>query len=149
MKTTIYLNDWFYNSGIVGFLRILDYNNDNFAEIKDNYITFETKKLEKFHKYYFKYFFDKYNIGLKTTERIKNSFEKIINHLKGDSQDKQVIKETQEKLKTEKKYVKDIIKKQLDKIKKYDESTYSNILIEYNKIDKIKTQENIDSKLKK
>lgn len=144
MKTTIYLNDWFYNSGIVGFLRILDYNNDNFAEIKDNYITFETKKLEKFHKYYFKYFFDKYNIGLKTTERIKNSFEKIINYLKGDSQDKQVIKETQEKLKTEKKYVKDIIKKQLDKIKKYDESTYSNILIEYNKIDKIKTQENID-----
>ena len=144
MKTTIYLNDWFYNSGIVGFLRILDYNNDNFAEIKDNYITFETKKLEKFHKYYFKYFFDKYNIGLKTTERIENSFEKIINYLKEDSQDKQVIKETQEKLKTEKKYVKDIIKKQLDKIKKYDESTYSNILIEYNKIDKIKTQENID-----
>ncbi len=144
MKTTIYLNDWFYNSGIVGFLRILDYNNDNFAEIKDNYITFETRKLENFHKYYFKYFFDKYNIGLKTTERIENSFEKIINYLKGDSQDKQVIKETQEKLKTEKKYVKDIIKKQLDKIKKYDESTYSNILIEYNKIDKIKTQENID-----
>ena len=144
MRTTIYLNDWFYNSGIVGFLRILDYNNDNFAEIKDNYITFETKKLEKFHKYYFKYFFDKYNIGLKTTERIENSFEKIINYLKEDSQDKQVIKETQEKLKTEKKYVKDIIKKQLDKIKKYDESTYSNILIEYNKIDKIKTQENID-----
>ncbi len=144
MRTTIYLNDWFYNSGIVGFLRILDYNNDNFAEIKDNYITFETRKLENFHKYYFKYFFDKYNIGLKTTERIENSFEKIINYLKGDSQDKQVIKETQEKLKTEKKYVKDIIKKQLDKIKKYDESTYSNILIEYNKIDKIKTQENID-----
>ena len=57
MKTTIYLNDWFYNSGIVGFLRILDYNNDNFAEIKDNYITFETKKLKNFHKYYFKYFF--------------------------------------------------------------------------------------------
>ena len=144
MRTTIYLNDWFYNSGIVGFLRILDYNNDNFAEIKDNYITFETKKLENFHKYYFKYFFDKYNIGLKTTERIENSFEKIINYLKEDSQDKQVIKEIQEKLKTEKKYLKDIIKKQLDKIKKYDESTYSNILIEYNKIDKIKTQENID-----
>lgn len=143
MRTTIYLNDWFYNSGIVGFLRILDYNNDNFAEIKDNYITFETKKLEKFHEYYFKYFFDKYNIGLKTTERIENSFEKIINYLKEDSQDKQVIKETQEKLKTEKKHVKDIIKKQLDKIKKYDESTYSNILLEYNKIDKIKSKENI------
>lgn len=144
MRTIIYLNDWFYNSGIVGFLRILDHNNDNFVEIKDNCITFETKKLENFHKYYFKYFFDKYNIGLKTTERMENSFEKIINYLKEDSQDKQVIKETQEKIKTEKKHVKDIIKKQLDKIKKYDESTYSNILIEYNKIDKIKTRENID-----
>lgn len=144
MKTTIYLNDWFYNSGIVGFLRILDYNNDNFAEIKDNYITFETKKLKNFHKYYFKYFFDIYNIGLMTTEKIENSFEKIINYLKEDSQDKQVIKEIQEKIKTEKKHVKDIIKKQLDKIKKYDEATYSNILMEYNKIDKIKTQENIE-----
>lgn len=144
MKTTIYLNDWFYNSGIVGFLRILDYNNDNFAEIKENYITFETNKLKNFHKYYFKYFFDKYNVGLRTKEKIEKSFEKIVNFLNDETLDNKEIKKIQENLKTEKKYVKDIIKKQLDKIKKYDESTYSNILIEYNKIDKIKTQENID-----
>ena len=144
MKTTIYLNDWFYNSGIVGFLRILDYNNDNFAEIKENYITFETNKLKNFHKYYFKYFFDKYNVEIKKKKKIEKYFKKIVNFLNDETLDNKEIKKIQENLKTEKKYVKDIIKKQLDKIKKYDESTYSNILIEYNKIDKIKTQENID-----
>ena len=120
MKTTIYLNDWFYNSGIVGFLRILDYNQDNFAEIHENYICFETSKLKNFHKYYFKYFFNKYNIGLKTKERIEKSFGIIENCLKNESQDKQEIKKIQETLKSEKKHIKDIIKKQLDKIKKSD-----------------------------
>ena len=144
MKTTIYLNDWFYNSGIVGFLRILDYNNDNFAEIKENYITFETNKLKNFHKYYFKYFFDKYNVGLRTKEKIEKSFEKIVNFLNDETLDNKEIKKIQENLKTEKKYVKDIIKKQLDKIKKYDDVTYTNILNEYNKIDKIKTKEDVD-----
>lgn len=144
MKTTIYLNDWFYNSGIVGFLRILDYNNDNFAEIKENYITFETNKLKNFHKYYFKYFFDKYNVGLRTKEKIEKSFEKIVNFLNDETLDNKEIKKIQENLKTEKKYVKDIIKKQLDKIKKYDDVIYTNILNEYNKIDKIKTKEDVD-----
>ena len=89
MKTTIYLNDWFYNSGIVGFLRILEYNKDDFAEIHENYICFETSQLKNFHKYYFKYFFDKYNIGLKTKERLEKSFGIIENYLKKETQDKQ------------------------------------------------------------
>ena len=144
MKTTIYLNDWFYNCGIVGFLRILEYNQDNFAEIHENYIRFETSNLKNFHKYYFKYFFDKYNIGLKTKERIEKSFNIIENCLKQETQDKQEIKKLQENIKAEKKHVKDIIKKQLDKIKKYDDSTYTNILNEYNKIDKIKTKDDIE-----
>ena len=144
MKTTIYLNDWFYNSGIVGFLRILEYNQDNFAEIHENYICFETSKLKNFHKYYFKYFFDKYNIGSKTKERLEKSFGLIENYLKNETQDKQETKKLQENIKSEKKHVKDIIKKQLDKIKKYDENTYINMLDAYNKIDKIKTAENIE-----
>ena len=144
MKTTIYLNDWFYNCGIVGFLRILEYNQDNFAEIHENYICFETNKLKNFHKYYFKYFFDRYNIGQKTKERIEKSFDIIENCLKKESEDKQEYKNTQETLKAEKKHIKDIIKKQLDKIKKYDETTYKNMLDEYNKIDKLKTSEDIE-----
>ena len=144
MKTTIYLNDWFYNSGIVGFLRILEYNNDNFAKVEENYITFETSKLKNFHKYYFKYFFDKYNIGAKTKDRIEISFEKIKKYMNEETVDNKKIKKIQENIKVEKKYLKDIIKKQLDKIKKYDDITYANILSEYNKIDNIKTKENIE-----
>ena len=144
MKTKIYLNDWFFNSGIVGFLRILEHNEDNFAEINENYITFETEKLKNFHKYYFKFFFDKYNIGKKTKERIEKSFETIKAQLKKETEDKQEQKQIQEKLKAEKKYIKQIIKTQLDKIKKYETDTYENILNEYNKIDKIKEKEDID-----
>ena len=144
MKTKIYLNDWFFNSGIVGFLRILEHNEDNFAQINENYITFETEKLKNFHKYYFKFFFDKYNIGKKTKERIEKSFETIKAQLKKETEDKQEQKQIQEKLKAEKKYIKQIIKTQLDKIKKYETDTYENILNEYNKIDKIKEKEDID-----
>ena len=144
MKTTIYLNDWFYNSGIVGFLRILEYNQDNFAEIHENYICFETSQLKNFHKYYFKYFFDKYNIGLKTKERLEKSFEIIESYLKKETQDKQETKKLQENIKLEKKNVKDFIKRQLDKIKRYDEKIYKNMLDAYNAIDKIKTVDNIE-----
>ena len=144
MKTTIYLNDWFYNSGIVGFLRILEYNKDDFAEIHENYICFETSQLKNFHKYYFKYFFDKYNIGLKTKERLEKSFGIIENYLKKETQDKQETKKLQENLKLEKKNVKDFIKRQLDKIKRYDEEIYKNMLDAYNKIDKLQTVDNIE-----
>ena len=56
MKTKVYLNEWFINAGIVGFLRILKHNNDNFAKINENYIEFDTENLKDFNKYYFKYF---------------------------------------------------------------------------------------------
>ena len=42
MKIKVYLNDWFYNAGIVGFLRILEDNEDEFAIRKNNYIEFDT-----------------------------------------------------------------------------------------------------------
>ena len=48
--------------GIVGFLRILEVNEDNFAIKKKNYIEFDTENLRNFHKYYFNYFFKKYNL---------------------------------------------------------------------------------------
>ena len=144
MKTKIYLNDWFFNSGIVGFLRILEHNEDNFAEINENYITFETEKLKNFHKYYFKFFFDKYNIGKRTKERIEKAFEIIKAEIKMETEDKEEQKQIQEKLKAEKKYIKQIIKTQLDKIKKYETDTYENILNEYNKIDKIKEKNDIN-----
>lgn len=144
MKTTIYLNDWFYNCGIVGFLRILEHNQDNFVEIHENYITFETQKLKDFHKYYFKYFFDKCNVGVKMKERVEASFDKIEKYLNIEIEDKKEKKIIEDNIKKEKKYVKETIKNQLDKIKKYDGQTYRTILNEYNKIDKLKTRENIE-----
>ena len=144
MKTKIYLNDWFFNSGIVGFLRILEHNEDNFAEINENYITFETEKLKNFHKYYFKFFFDKYNIGKRTKERIEKAFEIIKAEIKMETEDKEEQKQIQEKLKAEKKYIKQIIKTQLDKIKKYETDTYKKILKENKKKNKIKEKNDIN-----
>ena len=144
MKTKIYLNDWFINCGIVGFLRILEHNEDNFAQINENCITFETEKLKNFHKQYFKYFFDKYNVANKTEKRIEKSSERIKVEISKKAQDKQEQKQIQEKIKNEKKYIKQIIKIQLDKIKKYENDIYEKILNEYNKIDQIKEKEDID-----
>ncbi len=144
MQTKIYLGDWFFNSGIVGFLRILEHNNDNFTQIKDNYITFDTQSLKNFHKYYFNYFFDKYNVANRTKDKINQSFEKIANALKTESADKAEIKRIQERVKSEKKYIKSVIKTQLDKIKKIDENVYQTILEQYNEIDAVKNKEDID-----
>ena len=144
MQTKIYLGDWFFNSGIVGFLRILKHNNDNFVQINENYITFDTKDLKNFHKYYFNYFFDKYNVAIKTKDRITQLFDKIDNDLKNETIDKVESKKIQDRIKTEKKYIKTIIKTQLDKIKKIDEDVYQKILNEYNQIDDIKEKDDIN-----
>lgn len=144
MRVKVYLNDWFYNAGIVGFLRILKHNKDEFAEIEKNCIEFESDNLINFAKYYFKYFFDTYNVAEKTEERINQSFKKIENQLLTETEDKHEIKSIQDKVKTEKKYIKQIIKTQLDKIKKIDISVYNEMLDASNKIDLIETKDNIE-----
>lgn len=133
----MYLNEWFVNSGIVGFIRILEHNRSSLLTIKDNYIEFDTENLRNFHQYYFQYFFDKYNIAKKIETRIENSFGKIRMYLE-DGSDK---KEVTEKLKTEKKYIKTFLKPQLDKVKKIDEVVYEEVFEAYNEIDKIKEKE--------
>ena len=81
MKIKVYLNDWFYNAGIVGFLRILEDNEDEFAIRKNNYIEFDTESLRNFHKYYFNYFFKKYNVAENVENRTKNSFDYLENNI--------------------------------------------------------------------
>ena len=105
MNTRIYLNEWFINAGIVGFLRILEHNKQDFVKKKENYIEFDTEDLKDFHKYYFNYFFDNYNIAKKMEKRISESFGRIENLL--ENKDKKDI------LKREQKYIKDSIKKEL------------------------------------
>lgn len=145
MKTRIYLKEWFYNAGIIGFLRILKHNEDEFATIKQNYIEFETENLRNFHKYYFQYFFDIYNVAERTKQRIEKSFNKISNYIEKEPQDKTEEKQIQERIKNEKKYIKLIIKTQLDKIKKVDEKIYQEMSEAYSKIDSIKTKEDIEN----
>ena len=58
MRTKIYLNDWFYNCGIIGFLKILEHDEKQFAVKRNNYIEIDTEDLRDFNKCYFKYFFD-------------------------------------------------------------------------------------------
>ena len=140
MQAKVYLREWFFNSGIVGFLRILEHNHDNFAQKRENYIEFDLNKLSNFHKYYFKYFFDTYNVANTVNQRIDQSFERIKKYMENTEE-----KGKQEKAKNEKKHLKELVKKQMDKIKKFDEESYSIILDNYNQIDKIKDIEQIQN----
>lgn len=137
MLTKIYLSDWFYNAGIIGFLKILENSNDNFAQIKSNYIEFDIEKLKEFNKYYFKYFIDKYNIAKKLEGQICRPIERIQARLEQKSLDKKFQKESQEKVKNDIQYIKEKIKIQMEKIKKFDSVTYQQMLNKYNQIDGI------------
>lgn len=140
MKVKIYLNEWFVNAGIIGFLRIMEHSNNTGIEIRDNYIELDTNILKEFNKYYFKYFFDKYNVADKMKDRISSSFGKIKILIEVESKEKEI----QEKLKSEKKYIKQVLKGQLDKIKKIDEQIYDLLQKDYELIDKIKTKEDLE-----
>lgn len=139
MKTRIYLNEWFLNAGIVGFVKILKHNKDNFAKIEDNYIEFDTNNLRNFHKYYFNFFFDKYNVAERIIRNTSNAFDYINQNIELVPDDKTELKNLKDKIKSNKKYIKDTFKKQLDKIKKIDEIVYEKMKNEYDKVDNINT----------
>lgn len=143
MKVKVYLGDWFFNAGIIGFLRIIKANKDEFAKIEKNCIEFDSESLKDFSKYYFQYFFDTYNVALRTEKRINQSFEKIENYLLVETTDKKEANEIQNKIKTEKAYVKQTLKTQLDKIKKIDTKIYEEMQDTTSKIDLVKTKDNI------
>lgn len=134
MQVKVYLNDWFYNCGIIGFLEILEHNNDNFAIKKDNYIEFDTENLKNFHKYYFKYFFDKYNIAESLKNRTESAFNYLENNLEKQFDNKDEEKQIQEKIHSNKEYIKKVLTPQLDKIKKIDETIYNEIKTSVEKI---------------
>lgn len=143
MKTKIYLNDWFYNCGIVGFLKILEHNENQFATIRNNYIEIDTEDLRDFNKFYFKYFFDKYNVAESVKNRTNDAFKYLENNIETALENKEEEKQIKDKIKTNKKYIKDTVKKQLDKIKKIDVQTYNEIKKQYEKIDQENTKQGI------
>ncbi|AMW33139.1 type I-B CRISPR-associated protein Cas8b1/Cst1 [Fervidobacterium islandicum] len=51
----VYMNEWFFNMGLLGLQRILEYVGARY-EVIDNYLLFDEKVLDKFGEYYFDYF---------------------------------------------------------------------------------------------
>ena len=127
--------------GIVGFLKIIEKN--DFTIRRNNYIEFDTEDLRDFHKYYFNYFFKKYNVAENVENRTRNSFEYLENNIEIVFGDKEREKEQKDKIKSNKKYIKEVIKKQLEKIKKVDENTYEEMKEQYDQIDKVDTKQEI------
>lgn len=127
--------------GIVGFLKIIEKN--DFTIRRNNYIEFDAEDLRDFHKYYFNYFFKKYNVAENVENRTRNSFEYLENNIEIVFGDKEREKERKDKIKSNKKYIKEAIKKQLDKIKKVDENTYEEMKEQYDEIDKVATKQEI------
>ncbi len=146
MKIKIYLSDWFYNAGIVGFYRI--FKEKNKLTLHDNYIELESSDLKNFADDYFEYFFNKYNIAEKTVNRIKNNFEIIEQNMQREPESKEEQNRINDIIKTQKKYAKDTIKYQLDKIKKFDKETYNEISEAVQLLEQIKKKEQL-SQLKK
>ncbi len=129
--------------GIVGFLRVLEENHDEFAIRKNNYIEFDSEDLKNFHKYYFNYFFEKYNIAENVKDRTKKYFDYLENNIEVVLDNKDEEKQRKEKIKANTKYIKETIKKQLDKIKKIDEVTYDEMKEQYDKLDKVTIKQEI------
>jgi len=94
------------------FGKILEENEDNFANKNENYIEFDTEKLRNFDKYYFNYFFNRYNVAKSVIERTEKQFEYLENNIEDILENKDEEKARKEKLKANKKRIKDIVKKQ-------------------------------------
>lgn len=135
------MQDWFFNAGIIGFLRIMEQAGQQVVK-GENYIEIQTQSLAKFHEYYFNYFFEKYNIAEKVNEKLDRFLDKMQMLLQDE--EKQNEKAQIERIKQEKKYIKLNLKTQMDKIKKIDTTIYEEMLLEYNRIDTIKKKEEIE-----
>ncbi|MBO3444544.1 type I-B CRISPR-associated protein Cas8b1/Cst1 [Clostridium sp. CCUG 7971] len=131
MKLKVYKGDWFFNMGIAGFLNIL-----NEAGIKkqviinEDYIEFDSLILDSFHNNYFDYFMKEYDVA----KRVGNSINYSLNYVKSNP----------EKIKDISKKIRESLKKQNDKVKKFDELNYNILKEKLEVIGKIKKAEEIE-----
>lgn len=131
IKLKVYLNDWFYNMGIIGFIRIVEKaGRKNELIIKDNYLEFDSSILNDFNNMYFDYFLSEYDIS----KRMKNSLDRTLNYLKNNPKN----------IKEDSKGIKENLKKQVDKVKKIDESIYVKMNNILNQFKDIKKKDDID-----
>lgn len=134
MQVKVYLSDWFYNMGIVGFLRIVDKAKVNWVRIKDNYIEFDSNNLKDFHHYYFDYFFDIYNVYNNISNKMLETFGKMKKHSR-DEERKLFDKESNS--------IKNYLKAQINKVKKIDLETYDKLNSLYKDIGNVKCYKDI------
>ena len=98
MKHRVYMRDWFFNAGIIGFLQIACDGNDVDKKpdinIFDNFIEFDDSALDdfgaKFIKQSFLLFFNKYFVINKLNKSIKNIDEVIQKKTKGKPVKKEI-----------------------------------------------------------
>lgn len=112
-KIRLYLNDWFINIGIIGFIRIVENaNKKDELCIENNYVEFDSSLLKDFHTDYFNYFLKKYDITKRECEKV----DKYLFNAKKE-----------EKFKDSVKYIKTIVDNNRNKISgKFKESLYEN-----------------------
>jgi CRISPR-associated protein Cst1 len=103
-KIRFYLDDWLFNSGLVGFYNILKKSEDSVVVGKD-YLEFEIEVLENFEEKYFNYFISTYEKNLTWYKII--SFENTIKYY----EEKQFEGFDDKALKTLNKYISDVAKK--------------------------------------
>ncbi len=76
MREKVYLGDWFYNAGIVGFLRILTegvpLDEQNLVVIGPNYVEFERSVFKSYTEKFFKTAFEKYGRYYRRLESLKS-----------------------------------------------------------------------------
>lgn len=131
MKLKVYMNDWFMNMGIVGFINIFKKaNQENKVIMNDNYIEFDSSVLEEFHNYYFDYFMEEYDIS----KRVKQNIEYSLAYAKKNT----------DKVNDAAKRIKENLKKQADKVKKFDTDNFNNLKTRFDEIGKIKNIEQVE-----
>lgn len=131
MKVKIYLNDWFFNLGLVGFLRILSsQGKDYYLEKNDNDIVIETEDLRQFPKWYFSYFFEEFRIVTKVRKRGEQLFKKCSS--------------VSTKIADEMKKYKEYTKTELDKVKKLDNESYERMKVLLNSLLQIKEETQLE-----
>lgn len=74
---TLTLGDWLYNSGLVGFIKILEYAKEEVI-YKEQEILFNVKALDNFEEKYFNYFINKYEKKLSWSKIV--SFKESIDN---------------------------------------------------------------------
>ncbi|KYO67322.1 type I-B CRISPR-associated protein Cas8b1/Cst1 [Thermovenabulum gondwanense] len=79
----VYLSDWAYNAGIIGFLEIIldgeDIDKQNIIKIGDNYIEFDRSSLSGFSEKFFKKAYERYPRTDEVITSAKKIYEDILN----------------------------------------------------------------------